>query len=229
MYNKLNTTLKMNNDIKMSKVLIFDTETTGLIPNRIDSLANCPYLLQLSFIIFNFNTRSIDKIYNEYVQIPNDINYDEEKIYQITGITREKCNHVGKPISDVLSEFYEAYTQVDGVVAHNINFDRKIILIELMRNKLDDKYSMFNMILEKKEECTMLLSRNLCNITAINKNGQSYVKYPTLSELYTRLFNVVPTNLHNACMDTIYCMRCYLKLQYNIDIPNSLFNLLSYQ
>ena len=53
------------------KVLIFDTETSGLPPRiqkgqRIkDFLEVWPYLMQLTYIIYDLDTMSVDKIYNK--------------------------------------------------------------------------------------------------------------------------------------------------------------------
>ena len=59
------------------KCLIFDTETTGLPPriqkdqNIRDYLEVWPYLMQLTYIIYDLDKQRVDKIYNKYVNVPH--------------------------------------------------------------------------------------------------------------------------------------------------------------
>ena len=66
--------------------------------------------------------------------------------------------------------------------------------------------------------CTMKNSINLCKIEKSWPNGDKYLKYPKLSELYVYLFNKEPKNTHNALVDILICMRCFCKMELNIDI-----------
>jgi hypothetical protein len=45
-----------------------------------------------------------------------------------------------------------------------------------------------------------------------------------LSETYEHLFSQTPRNLHNSMMDTLVCLRCYLKMRHGLDIHNSKFS-----
>ena len=58
------------------KCLIFDTETTGLPPkirdqDIKDNLEDWPYLMQLTFIIYDLDTMRVEIIFNKYVDIPS--------------------------------------------------------------------------------------------------------------------------------------------------------------
>ena len=46
---------------------------------------------------------------------------------------------------------------------------------------------------------------------------------PKLVELYQELFRGTPANLHNSLVDTLVCMRCYLKMRHGIDIDEGDF------
>jgi hypothetical protein len=50
------------------------------------------------------------------------------------------------------------------------------------------------------------------------KAGKSYNKFPKLIELYEKLFQVRPNNLHNSLNYVIVCLRCFMKLKYDRDI-----------
>ena len=67
--------------------------------------------------------------------------------------------------------------------------------------------------------CTMKATKDLCGIKAISKkDGQSYTKYPTLTELHTTLFGTAPQNTHNAFVDVLVCLRCYMRFAHSVDV-----------
>jgi DNA polymerase III epsilon subunit-like protein len=215
-------------------VLIFDVETTGLLPKT----ATDPpvYITQLSFALYDVVNNRLLKTYNAYVNIPEGVPISE-KITQITGIDREKLLSEGIDIIDVLERFYDAYCCADIVVAHNLDFDSKVMEIEANRNyeRMKNKNNelaphivwMFDSIYRKltniEMKCTMKMSKELCNIERVNSRG-TYIKFPTLCELYEKLFHTKPENLHNSMMDVLVCLRCYLKMEHHIDISDSEFS-----
>lgn len=222
------------------KVLIFDVETTGLIPkvNPVTKLPppieQCPHIIQLSYVIYNMYDHVIEDGYNAYINISQDI-VISPKITELTDITREICDK-GIPLLDALEKFYAAYKECDCIVAHNLDFDSGMIQIELERNReallqrnpeilklFKSEFDKFGM----EKFCTMMSSIHSCGIlvTNIDKKGHtySYKKFPKLSETYEHLFSQIPRNLHNSMMDTLVCLRCYLKMRHGLDIHNSKF------
>ena len=123
------------------KVLVFDVETTGLIP-KVDPVTKlpppieqCPHVIQLSFIKYNMYDHVIEEGYNAYINIPTTVEITP-KITELTGITPEMCHSgSGKDIIDVLVKLYEAYKDCDCIVAHNLSFDTRMTQIELERNR----------------------------------------------------------------------------------------------
>ena len=61
---------------------------------------------------------------------------------------------------------------------------------------------------------------NLCNIIKLNKLNKTYIKTPSLIELYSTLFptSIIPSNLHNSLIDILCTFRCYIQMAHNIDI-----------
>lgn len=199
------------------KILIFDTETTGLPISYTAPLINSdlwPYIIQLSYILYDTNRHTFEYADN-IIKLDNNIIISEESI-NIHGITGEKCREKGRKIEDVLTEFSNILQTTDILIAHNINFDKNIIMVEYLRNNMSHNFSPQNHSIP--QFCTMKESIELCNIVRRNKYGQKYKKYPKLIELHQHLFNETPANLHNAMTDVIICLRCYMKMQYNIDI-----------
>ena len=221
----------------MNTVLVFDVETTGLLPRlkkgeKEKITDDLPYIIQLSFILYDIINNRIIKSYNAYVRPPANV-VISEKITQLTGITREMLDESGHRIEDVLVELYEAYSECDVVIAHNLEFDSRMVNIETERNYslLDYEIApfvqwmfdeLFCKLMYVKLHCTMQMSIKLCNIQKTNSRG-TYTKFPTLCELYVHLFGQTPQNLHNSMMDVLVCLRCYLKLVLQKNITDEMF------
>jgi DNA polymerase III epsilon subunit-like protein len=206
-----------------NRVMVFDVETTGLLqkgepPAPIDKQ---PYILQLSFVIYDMQINRVTKSVDLYIKVNENIDISSD-ITRITGISRETCESRGIPIENGLVEFYNEYLKCDCIVAHNMNFDREMIKIEMRRNavkleKMGCAWSnIFNPAFERQQNiktfCTMNSGRNLCKIECENKYGK-YYKNPKLSELYHHLFGEIPENLHNSLVDAYVCLSCFLKLR----------------
>jgi len=221
----------MNKSIR-NLVLAFDTETTGFPPkiNRsnntsIPTIGEYPFILQLSFVIYDLNTNSVVQEYNNYVRI-NDNIVIPEVTTKIHGITKDICNTNGIPIERVLEDLYRAYLSVDYIIAHNIVFDKKMVEIEILRNicklsHIPDIMLLFNETFNDLNDiqavCTMIKGKDICNLYITNKTGTRWKKQPRLSELHFELFNYIPDNLHDALTDTKVCLKCYLKMTFGIE------------
>jgi DNA polymerase III epsilon subunit-like protein len=219
--------------IRRRYYLVYDTETTGLFPKSTRGgpsppIEAFPHILQFSFVVYDLFTRQIMSSYDSYVKVADTVEISEE-ITGITGITREKCNG-GANIVDVLESFYKAYIMCEGLVAHNIEFDEKMVMIELERNReqIMDKapycFTLFNPIYEKVHNmerfCTMKKGTDICNILVESKTPgrPPSKKWPRLNELHASLFaGEVPDGLHNSMVDVLACLRCYLKMRHGID------------
>ena len=69
-----------------------------------------------------------------------------------------------------------------------------------------------------KYYCTMQESVDFCDIKAFDRQGNEYVKYPKLVELFEKLFHSTPKNLHNSLNDVLVCLRCFYMLKYKKDL-----------
>lgn len=210
---------------KSTRALVFDVETSGLIPKNKEGvkLEDMPHILQLSFVVFDTDGWKVVKSGDTYINVSQKV-VISSKITELTGITRAMCDK-GIPIQTALREFGKEYMTCDIIVAHNINFDRQMIQIEMERNNeyLEPTYrSMFDREFEKQNNkfnyCTMYGSKNVCKIEITNAKGEKYYKCPKLVELYEHLFHMVPGNLHNSIVDTYVCLRCFVKLRFKFDL-----------
>ena len=201
----------------MTTILVFDCETTGLLPKNTTDLF--PRMTQLSFALYDTDLGEVQEIYSEYVSLPADI-LIPQVVTDVTGITRELLDEEGRDIKEILQAFYEAYQRADIIVAHNISFDETILLKESAMY-----CSALERAMHKKQKpmyCTMKNSIEICRIQRSNSRG-SYYKFPKLAELYKYLFGYVPENLHDARTDVLCCLRCYLKMTADTIIPEAEF------
>ena len=227
-----------------NRVLVFDVETNGLLPKKKTTTPDkdgeeevIPHILQLSFIVYHPKEQKIAAKVNHYIKVSEDVPISK-KITGLTGIDRELCKSKGVPISHALMEFYEAYMNCDCVVAHNIWFDRNMIRIEIERNRtvLENMgCSSINKVFQEEFEkrnrittfCTMRYGRSVCKIERVGENGEKYYKNPRLVELFQKLFDSIPSNLHDSMVDTYVCLMCFAKMKLHQTLPSSFLTLQS--
>lgn len=213
------------------RVMIFDVETTGLLPRDRTGipLTELPHILQISFVIFDTQYWRVVKSVDFHINVPSTVEISP-LITELTGITREKCDS-GTTILNALLEFQKEYMPCNMIVAHNIQFDREMIRVEMERNREQiltfDTNMIFNAEYEKSVNkeiyCTMQMGRNVCKIESLTKTGKTYFKSPKLIELYEHLFGMSPKDLHNSLVDTYVCLRCFVKLRFKFDLSLDMF------
>jgi len=224
------------------KIIAFDVETTGLIPKSCES-AILPHIIQLSFIVFDTRLSKVVRVADFYILIDPTLVTISQEITKLTGITHEMCSTANPraiPIEAALREFYEEFIKCDCYVAHNLNFDREMITIEIQRAMRSEAYLMdisgirtqcplwtviFDPIYERehgiKNHCTMMAGKGICKIKMQSRTGELYYKSPKLVELYETLFgtdSLKGVSLHNSLVDTYACLRCFLMIKYQYDL-----------
>ena len=207
------------------RTLVFDSETTGLSKTQIISPSTIhlwPHIVQFSYIVFDAELNKIVKIKDSIIKVPDGFIITEENA-KIHGITTEISLAKGVDLLPVLKEFFADFDSADHIVGHNVSFDINMIKAELQRlimnssdKKLEDYLTTINT--STKFYCTMQETIELCAIEMKDKYGRPYKKFPKLVELYQKMFGVTPKNLHNSLNDVIVCLRCFIKLKYEIDI-----------
>ena len=215
------------------RVLVFDTETTGLPQTKIlnpDTLHQWPTIVQFSYIIYDVSLNDIVESKDYVIKVPEIILISEESS-KIHGITNEISSKKGILVDEVLNEFFYYLRDVDWIIGHNVSFDINMIKVELLRiiynKKLTTqqlkmyKYDLHFITNYKNICCTLQDSIQFCNIQAIDKFGRPYLKYPKLVELHQKLFDSSPSNLHNSFNDILVTLRCFMKLKHDSDLLKS--------
>lgn len=212
------------------KVLIFDTETTGLPKSKIiseETLDKWPYIVQFSFIIFDTDTNAFTLTRDFVIKMDASVVISSESI-ALHGITNEISKEKGVDIQAALYEFFYHLRSVDLLVGHNVSFDINMIYIELLRiiylkQYPEDHISAYKTDLHfltnfKNIYCTMQESIDLCAIKVKDRYGREYNKFPKLVELHKHLFQTTPNGLHNSLIDILITFRCFMQLTYKKDI-----------
>lgn len=177
-------------------ILVFDTETTGLPRDRKCSIKDThlwPHIIQFSWVIYDDEKKEVIEEYDQIIKL-NGIVIPEESI-AIHGITNEISQSRGIDILEALYAFKNGMRKCGRIVGHNLSFDKKMIMVETIRNKIFFKFC-------QDEYCTMKKS---CKD-----------KFLKLGELHNNLFGFIPENLHNSKQDVNVCLKCYIELNKKI-------------
>ena len=182
------------------KILIFDTETTGLPKDwnaPLSDLKNWPRLVQLAWQVYDQHQNLIEE--NDFIIKPNGfiIPSDSSNVHNISN---EKAIESGEDLCKVLDLFYKSVQESKLLVAHNYNYDYSIIGSEFLRNGYG------NILKHKEYICTMKSTVELCKIP-----GHNGFKWPKLEELYSFLFkpSFHEGLAHNALYDTLITAECF--------------------
>ena len=181
------------------KVLVFDTETTGLPKNysipAFKQPGNWPHLVSISWALLDTENMKIAATYSSYV-VPEGWEIPAEAT-RIHGITTEMAKIDGNTLQEVIDLFMSV--PCDIIVAHNADFDRNVIVNAIIHD--------LGMPFEKEEEifrdgvrCSMKASTDICKIMT----SRGY-KWPKLSELYYHVLKKqIPVEIeHQALYDTL--------------------------
>jgi DNA polymerase III epsilon subunit-like protein len=187
----------------MVKVIIFDTETTGLPKDRdLGPLAepnNWPDLVSICWYVYE---DGVIKTQHYHLIKPNGW-YIGLEVSKIHGITHQQALREGDDLKTVLEWFREDLIDVHQLVAHNMLFDRNV-MFNAYKWRLNINPIAFWPLME--EFCTATKGRD----EIISKSV--YVKYPKLDELYKYVCEKdAPPNAHNAIRDVDVLAEIYWK------------------
>ena len=178
------------------KIVIFDTETTGLSKPNPTPLNLQPFMTEIFCFKIDGDFNKVSE-FESMVKPPIPIS---KEITKITGITDQDVENA--PIFfSIYDELYDFFSDVQAVVGHNIAFDIDIIHFELARHDLDKKFSY-----PKRHICTVESSYHFEN------------KRLKLQDLHEKLFGVGSDGGHRARNDVIATAKCFVELCHRGDI-----------
>jgi DNA polymerase III epsilon subunit-like protein len=159
-------------------IVVFDTETTGLPLHPDAPLDKQPKIIELGAALLDSDGQVVDT-FQQLLHPGEDIT---EEITKITGITNEML--VGAPkFADALPALREFFSRAFAVFAHNLPFDKKLLMFDLRRVGCED------FPWPEAEYCTIGLNR-----AAWGRNMK-------MTELYERALNKPLPQTHRALDD----------------------------
>jgi len=191
--------------------LIFDTETTGLPQNYnapLTDFDNWPRLVQLAWQLHEPNGKLVAA--QNLIVKPDGFTIPYNSA-QIHGITTERALAEGQDLKEVLALFKEDIAKATLGIGHNIEFDYNIVGSEYLRAELENELEDLTPL------DTKLVSTDFCAIPG-GRGGQ--FKWPTLTELHTKLFGVPFADAHDAAYDVDATARCFFGLIKESVVPH---------
>ena len=184
--------------------LIFDTETTGLPRNYNappSDLDNWPRMVQIAWQLHDPSGKLLH--HRSVIIQPTGYTIPFNAV-QIHGITTERAQEEGEDLAAVLTEFSEVVSRCNYLCGHNIGFDVNILAAEFLRCGLPDFFLGKSVIDTKNDQTTQF-----CALPG-GRGGK--FKWPTLTELYSKLFNQVFEEAHNAAFDVQATARVFFEI-----------------
>ena len=179
------------------KIIIFDTETTGL-PQKDASLAVQPYLTQFAAITYDFNPQTRHLVehsrFDSLIKPPIAIPAESSRITGITDQLVQNC----PTFAQIAEEIRNLFAFSDAAIAHNLEFDRLVISYELERAGFSTDF------LPPEIYDSMENTRDLCKLSG--RSGG--YKAPKLMELHQFLLGQSFEEAHNALKDVEALARC---------------------
>ena len=185
------------------KALIFDTETTGMVKwKEPPSHPEQPDLVQIAMLLVETDGWRMMSRNSLILQLAPGVEIDPEA-EKTHGISAEVCERYGVAPIVACSLFNQLCMQADTIVAHNMSFDRSVMLTALHRlgNRPDRMDG-------KRLVCTKEATTDVLKLPG--KYGD--YKWPTLAEAYRHYTGLEIEGAHDALADTEACLAVFRSL-----------------
>ena len=234
-------------DVTNFRCLVFDTETTNIIQKKRNADGTMktiiPRVIQLGYVVYDTSNPENAKIYDKLININDDVEISEGAA-KVHGITKESIRDAPTDkkvtIEEALREFLYDAKECKYIVAHNVVFDRSVLLSEIRHLPDGDLkaegLALFDTFTSGENwTCTMQKNVNVCKLQSQKqreldeklvrqgKEPKNYYKFPKLSETYKHYFHYEPNEaaLHDAIIDVILCVRVFVRYMTGKDICGS--------
>lgn len=172
-------------------IIVFDTETSGLLAVSAADIQHQPYLIELVALKLNNDLVLVDKLHvrcKPPIKIPD----DAIKVHRITNEMIAECG----PFSSVYLDIAEFFVGCNVIVGHNALYDKMVLWYELVR-------------LGKQ----MSFPWSIRTIDTAEVSGQYYGHRKSLQDLYIELFGTGFSDAHSADVDCARTMQCFVEMK----------------
>ena len=203
----------------MNLAFFYDTETTGLPDFKAPSeAAHQPHIVQLAALLVDLDTRQTIQSMDVIVR-PHGWTIPDE-VAAVHGITTEHAADVGIPERLAVEMFMDLWNNRNRV-AHNEQFDARILRIALMRHQGNIFHSPSGKSVpdiwkEGRAECTARMATPICALPPTDKMkavGRFHHKTPNLGEAYRHFTGNDLQNAHSAMADVLACRDVYFAIK----------------
>jgi DNA polymerase-3 subunit epsilon len=194
-------------------ILCYDTETTGVIYGSDYTNPANPFLASIAMILFDTEARRVVSSFNAAI-LPEGWSMPPEA-GAVNGLTTEYLCKVGIPAKLAVPTAVGLSLLADLRIAHNVDFDTKIIATALWRYLAAENFSwdaahdVVKNWLSLPTYCTMKESKAIVGATNIKGN----IKAPKLIEAYKHFFGKDLDRAHSANADAVAVLEIYMALQ----------------
>lgn len=197
------------------RVLVFDTETTGINRPKDFSDPSFSKVVQICGLLFEYEAETplFDAEHRFVLKPTMAMNFivsvgDEvevaERAVAVHGISKQRAQEIGVMPMNAAFMFTDLLSVSDRIVGHNIAFDISIVKHLLVTNDIEPE------VLDKPEAfCTM---QTLKPIMKMTPKVYGDWKQPKLSEAHQYIFGEVFDDAHDAYADTLAAARVYFAL-----------------
>lgn len=186
-----------------TKVLVVDTETTGL-PRKGDIFSpEQPWVVQMGAVLMDLSEDGYSYTMNTLVNPPEDAYFDP-KAMAVNGLSEEQIRAEGRDIVEVMAELREVRRKADVVSAYNLDFDERIIRSSSGRAHPDFRT---DLVLGRHDEGVSHICIMKQSMTAL---GARY----KLEQVHKRVTGELLLNAHDALADTEAAARVMKELLY---------------
>lgn len=194
-------------------ILFFDTETTGLpdFKARSDDPKQ-PHLVQLALLLMNDAGAETEA--HNFIIKPDGWTIPDE-VAAIHGITTKRAMDEGIPEVDAVVAYIAALGQSALRVAHNENFDRRIMRIAMLRTGQCSR-DLIEELEKRPSFDTCAIASPIVNLPPTEKMlayGFTKPKPPKLAECIKHFFTEELDGAHDAMVDVRACARIYFHLK----------------
>lgn len=172
-------------------MIVFDTETTGLVKNESLPLDKQPKIIEFGAIKVDSDLKEIDRI--EFLVNPGE--KLEPIITKITGIKDSDLKDES-PFVEYYGALCNFFLGEDTMAAHNLPFDRSLLLFELQR--IGKQYQF------------PWPSYHICTVERTTSITGKYMK---LEALYQHYFKEDPKQTHRAIEDVELLLKVMRKMK----------------
>lgn len=185
----------------MNNICFYDVETTGVVAKGLEwdkDFMYFPKVVQLSWCM-----NGVEK---DYIIQPEGWEIPPE-VVAIHGISTERAHKEGVPFASIVDEFIEDCEHAHLLIGHNIYFDTSILkamVLHIMgREYYDSKVD--SALYKGKRIDTMYKTIKFVGAKKANGAGG---KFPSLVELYAKVFDGATFPAHNSLEDVRALVRC---------------------